>query len=409
MFDARQVRGDFPILKREVHGKPLVYLDNAATSQKPRAVVDALVSYYEHSNANIHRGIHALAEEATELYEGSRRGVAAFIGAPPQSIVFVRNTTEAINLVAWRWARAQLHAGDEILVTVAEHHSNLVPWHLIARETGAVVRAIPITDDGVLDLDAARQLIGPRTRLVSVAQMSNVLGTIHPVETLAGWAHDVGARVLVDGAQSVPHLPVDVNKLDCDFLAFSSHKMLGPTGVGVLYGKPELLSAMPPLLGGGGMIDEVSIEGSTWAEPPERFEAGTPNIADVVAFRAAIDYLNALGIANVRSHEAQLTAYALDRLSSVKGVKLYGPRDVAQRGGVISFNIGDVHPHDVSTIVDQEGVAIRAGHHCCQPLMKRLGVAATARASVYVYNTEEDINALARSLGKVTEIFGEAA
>jgi cysteine desulfurase / selenocysteine lyase len=405
MFDARKVRGDFPILRREVHGKQLVYLDNAATSQKPRVVIDALVHYYEQSNANIHRGIHALAEEATALYEESRHAVATFVGAAPESIVFVRNTTEAINLVAWRWARTNLRAGDEIVVTVAEHHSNLVPWHLIARENGAVVRAIPITDEGVLDLDAARRLIGPRTRLVSLAQMSNVLGTIHPVEQLAGWAHDVGARILVDGAQSVPHLPVDVKQLDCDFLAFSSHKMLGPTGVGVLYGKSELLSAMPPLLGGGGMIDEVSVEDSTWADPPERFEAGTPNIADVVAFRAAVDYLNDLGMANVRAHEAELTTYALDVLSTVKGVTVYGPRDVSQRGGVISFNVGEVHPHDVSTIVDQEGVAIRAGHHCCQPLMKRLGVAATARASFYVYNTEEDVDALARALGKVTEIF----
>ncbi|HEX5417444.1 MAG TPA: SufS family cysteine desulfurase, partial [Chloroflexota bacterium] len=345
---------------------------------------------------------------ATALYEESRHAVAGFVGAEPTSVIFVRNTTEAINLVAWRWARAQLRDGDEILVTEAEHHSNLVPWHLISRETGAVVRAIPITDEGTLDLDAARRLIGPRTRLVAVAQMSNVLGTINPVKLLGEWAHGVGARILVDGAQSVPHLPVDVKDLDCDFLAFSSHKMLGPTGVGVLYGKPELLSAMPPLLGGGGMIDVVRVEDSTWAEPPERFEAGTPNIADVVAFHAAIDYLSNLGMANVRAHEAELTRYALDALGAVKGITIYGPRDVSRRGGVVSFNIGEIHPHDVSTIVDQDGVAIRAGHHCCQPLMRRLDVAATARASFYVYNVEQEVDALARALNKVTEIFGRA-
>jgi len=408
MFDARQVRADFPILQREVNGKPLVYLDNAATSQKPRATIDALVHYYERSNANIHRGIHALAEEATSLYEASRQAVAGFVGAEAESIVFVRNTTEAINLVAWRWARVNLGPGDEIVVSEAEHHSNLVPWQLIARENGAVIRAIPIDDDGLLDLDAARRIIGARTRLVALAHMSNVLGTIHPVALIGRWAHDVGARVLVDGAQSVPHLPVDVNDLACDFLAFSSHKMLGPTGVGVLYGRPELLADMDPLYGGGGMIDEVSLDHSSWAPPPERFEAGTPNIADVVALGAAVEYLNGLGMSNVHAHEATLTDYALRRLSQVPGVTIYGPMDVSKRGGVVSFNLANVHPHDVSTIVDQEGVAIRAGHHCCQPLMGRLGVAATARASFYVYNQEEDVDALVRALGKVSLIFGGA-
>jgi cysteine desulfurase/selenocysteine lyase len=407
MFDARAIREDFPILRRQVHGYPLVYLDNAATSQKPRAVIDALVQYYEYSNSNIHRGIHQLAEEATEQYEGARSKVAGFIGAPTDSsIVFVRNATEAINFVAQAWARTTLKPGDEIVVTEAEHHSNLVPWQLAASSTRAVIRAIPITDDGRLDLDVARQIIGKRTRLVAVAHMSNVLGTIHPVCELAALAHAVGALILVDAAQSVPHLPVNVVDLDCDFLALSSHKMLGPTGVGALYARPEILSALEPVLGGGGMIDEVWLDHSTWAAVPERFEAGTPNIADVIAFGAAIDYLNELGMDNVRRHEMATTAYALDRLAAIPEVTLYGPRDVSVRGGVVSFNYGDIHPHDVSTVVDSVGVAIRAGHHCCQPLMQRLGVSATARASFYVYNDEADVDSLVRALARVKEIFG---
>lgn len=410
MLNAEQLREDFPILSRRVHGKRLVYLDNAATSQKPRSVIDALTRYYENSNANIHRGIHVLAEEATAQYEATREKTARFIGAPsPQSIVFLRNTTEAINLVAQSWARANLRPGDEIVITEAEHHSNIVPWHLVARQTGAIVRAIPITDEGVLDLDAARKIIGARTRLLALAQMSNVLGTIHPVEELGRLAHQRGAKLLVDAAQSVPHLPVNVRELDADFLAFSSHKMLGPTGVGVLYAKPDLLEAMEPVLGGGGMIDEVTLEGASWAAPPERFEAGTPNIADVVALSAAIDYLSALGMDNVRAHEIELTGHALGVLGGIDGVRTFGPRDLSQRGGVVSFNYRDVHPHDVSTIVDQEGVAIRAGHHCCQPLMRRLGETATARASFYLYNTPEDVAALAGALDQVKEVFDRVA
>jgi cysteine desulfurase/selenocysteine lyase len=407
MLDVRHIRGDFPILERRVNDKPLVYLDNAATSQKPRQVIDALVRFYETSNANIHRGIHVLAEEATAQYEATREKVARFIGAPsPGSIVFTRNTTESINLVARTWAMASLKPGDEVVVTEGEHHSNLVPWQLAAAATGANLRAIPLTEQGTLDLDAARRIIGPRTRLLALAHVYNVLGTINPVKDLAALAHANGARVLVDGAQSVPHLPVDVRDLDADFLAFSSHKMLGPTGVGVLYGKPDLLDAMQPLYGGGGMIREVWIDHATWADPPERFEAGTPNIADVVALSAAIDYLSDLGMDHVREHEAELTAYALDVMSRVGSeVRLYGPPDVAERGGVIAFNYADVHPHDVSTIVDQEGVAIRAGHHCCQPLMRHLGVAATCRASVYVYNTRQEVDVLARALKQVKEIF----
>ncbi|HLZ08196.1 MAG TPA: cysteine desulfurase [Chloroflexota bacterium] len=406
MLDPRLIREDFPILSRLVHGYPLVYLDNAATSQKPRAVIDALVRYYEHSNSNIHRGIHQLAEEATEQYDGARSRVARFIGAPSAaSIVFVRNTTEAINLVALSWARTNLNPGDEIVVTESEHHSNLVPWQLAATATGAVIRAIPITEDGRLDLDVARRLIGNRTRLVAVAHMSNVLGTIYPVHELAALAHASGALILVDAAQSVPHLSVNVVELDCDFLAFSGHKMLGPTGVGVLYARPEILESLAPILGGGGMIEDVWIDHSTWAAIPSRFEAGTPNIAGVVALGAAMDYLTKVGMDNVRCHELALTRYALEQLSAIPEVTLYGPTDVSIRGGVVSFNYRDIHPHDVSTIVDSVGVAIRAGHHCCQPLMQRLGVAATARASFYVYNDEGDVDALVRALDRVKEIF----
>ncbi len=406
MFDAQRIRQDFPILQRQVHGKPLVYLDNAATSQKPRAVIDALVRYYEASNANIHRGIHLLAEEATAQYEEARAKVARFIGASSSNeIVFVRNTTEAINLAARVWAQTTLRPGDEIVVTEAEHHSNLVPWQIVASQTGATIRAIPIVDDGTLDLDIARQIIGERTRLVAVAQMSNVLGTIHPVKELARLAHARGARILVDGAQSVPHLPVNVRDLDCDFLAFSGHKMLGPTGVGVLYARSELLESLQPLFGGGGMIREVWIDHATWTTVPERFEAGTPNVADVIALGSAVDYLQMIGMEEIRRHEVELTRYALDALSQVGDVRVFGPSDLSQRGGVVSFYCGDVHPHDVSTVVDQEGVAIRAGHHCCQPLMRRLGVPATARASFYLYNLPEEVDVLAHALNRVKEFF----
>lgn len=406
MFDVQRIRQDFPILERRVHGVPLVYLDNAATSQKPRAVIEALVRYYENTNANIHRGIHVLAEEATAQYEEARAKVARFIGARfPREVIFVRNTTEAINLAARAWAQATLRPGDEIVVTEAEHHSNLVPWQLVAARTGASIRAIPITSDGTLDLDVARQLIGERTRVVAVAQMSNVLGTINPVKELGQLAHRYGARILVDGAQSVPHLPVDVVDLDCDFLAFSGHKMLGPTGVGVLYARAEILDSLEPLFGGGGMIREVFIDHSTWADAPERFEAGTPNIADVIALGVAVDYLTTLGMQNVREHEVNLTRYALGALEGIGDVRIFGPRDLQRRGGVVSFYYGDVHPHDVSTVVDQSGVAIRAGHHCCQPLMRRLGVPATARASFYVYNLPEEVDVLASALNRVKEIF----
>ncbi len=409
MFNVASIREDFPILQRQVHGKPLVYLDNAATTQKPRAVIEALVHFYEHHNANIHRAIHALGEEATAAYEETRAKVSRFINAPgPECIIFTRNTTEAINLVAYAWGRENLHSGDEILLTEMEHHSNLVPWQRLAQETGATVKYIGVTDEGTLALDDLHSLIGERTKLVAVAHVSNALGTINPVEEIVGAAHRHGAVALVDGAQSAPHMPVDVQALDCDFYAFSAHKMLGPTGVGVLFGRYELLDAMQPFLTGGEMIRRVRLDGATFNDLPWKFEAGTPNIADVVAFSAALDYLTALGMANVRAHEEELTAYALRRLRQREELIVYGPLDASRRGGVVSFNYPDVHPHDVGTILDREGVAIRAGHHCAQPLMSRFGVAGTVRASFYIYNTLQEVDALLESIEKVRAFFGDA-
>jgi cysteine desulfurase/selenocysteine lyase len=409
-YDIERIRSDFPILERRVHGKTLVYLDNAATTQKPRSVIDALVHYYEHYNANIHRGLHTLAEEATLAYEATRQKAGRFINAehPGEEIIFTRNTTEAINLVSNAWGRKNLKPGDEIVITAMEHHSNLIPWQLIAAETGAVLRVIDIDDDGKLVWGDVQQKIGERTKIVAISQMSNVLGTINPIKEIAQLAHGVGAVVLVDGAQSVPHMPVDVRELDCDFLAFSSHKMLGPTGVGVLYGKRDILNAMDPFLGGGEMIKRVTYESSTYADLPNKFEAGTPNIADVVAFGAAIDYLEGLGMAAVRAHEITITQYAIDALSAVEGVKVYGPKDAREKGGAVAFNYGDLHPHDLSQVLDQEAIAIRAGHHCAQPLMRRLGVIATARASFYIYNTHEEVDALVTGMGAADRIFGNA-
>ncbi len=410
-FDVEEIRTDFPILDRKVHGKPLVYLDNAATTQKPRSVINALVHYYEYYNANIHRGLHTLAEEATAAYEASRVKAGQFINAanPEQEIVFTRNTTESINLVANAWGRKFLQPGDEIVFSAMEHHSNLVPWQLIAIATGAKLRYIDIDTTGHLVWDDVLAKIGERTKIVAISQMSNVLGTINPIKQIAEVAHRAGAVVLVDGAQSVPHMPVDVQDLDCDFLAFSSHKMLGPTGVGVLYGKRDLLEAMDPFLGGGEMIRRVTYEESTYADLPHKFEAGTPNIADVIAFGAAIDYLEGLGMDAVRAHEIELTQYAIDTLSNVEGVTLYGPRDASERGGAVTFNYGDLHPHDLSQVLDSEGIAIRAGHHCAQPLMRELGVVATARASLYIYNRKSEIDALIDALGQADRIFGNAA
>jgi cysteine desulfurase / selenocysteine lyase len=406
-MNIQQIRQDFPILQREVHGKPLIYLDNAATSQKPRQVIQALVDYYEGYNANVHRGIHALAEEATAAYEAARRKVARFIGADgPDEIVFTRNTTESINLVAYTWGRTNLGPGDEIVLSEMEHHSNLVPWQILAQEKGARLRFAQTTPEGTLDLEQVRQLIGSRTKLVSLIHQSNVLGTINPIAEIARLAHDQGALLLADGAQSVPHMPVSVGKLGCDFLAFSSHKMLGPTGVGVLWGRREILNEMPPFLGGGEMIANVELESSTYNELPWKFEAGTPNIADVIALGAAIDYLEAIGMDAIREHERELTAYAIASLDALPRVKLLGPRDPSKRGGVVTFSLGEIHPHDISAVLDYEGIAIRAGHHCCQVLHKKLTLPATARASFYLYNTEAEVDALVKGLSRVEEVFG---
>ncbi|MEX2245069.1 MAG: cysteine desulfurase [Dehalococcoidia bacterium] len=410
-YDVMEVRKDFPILERKVHGRPLVYLDNAATSQKPRQVIDALVHYYEHYNANIHRGLHTLAEEATAAYEGARVKAGQFINAeyPDEEIVFTRNTTESINLVANAWGRKFLRPGDEILFSAMEHHSNLVPWQLIALATGAKVRFIEIDDDGRLIWDDFLAKVNDRTKIVAITQMSNVLGTINPVKKIAQIAHSAGAVVLVDGAQSVPHMPVDVLDLDCDFLAFSSHKMLGPTGVGVLYGKRGLLDAMDPFLGGGEMILKVTYEESTYKQGPHKYEAGTPNIADVIAFGTAIDYLAGLEMDAVRAHEAEITQYAIDALLDVEGVTIYGPKDAEERGGAVTFNYRDLHPHDLSQVLDGYGIAIRAGHHCAQPLMRRLGTVATARASFYLYNTKQEADALVEGIHAADRVFNAGA
>lgn len=406
VFDPKRIQEDFPILRRPVHGRRLVYLDNAATSQKPQAVIDALADYYARYNANVHRSVHRLAEEATLAYEAAREKVARFIGARrPEEVVFTSGTTEAINLVAYAWGLAHVRAGDEIVLTEMEHHSNIVPWQLLAERTGARVRWVPVREDGHLDLDALDRLLGERTRLVAVTHASNVLGTINPIPEIARRAHAAGALVLVDGAQSVPHLPVDVQALGADFVAFSGHKMCGPTGIGVLWARHELLAAMPPFLGGGEMIARVTTGGSTFREPPLRFEAGTPKIAGAVGLGVACEYLQRLDMAAVRRHERDLVAYALERLREIAGLTVYGPASPDERGGVVAFTLPDVHPHDLASLVDAEGVAIRAGHHCCQPLHDRLGVVATARASFYVYNTEEDVDALVRALHAARKVF----
>ena len=406
-LDVERLRKDFPILSQRVRGKPLVYLDNAATSQKPRAVIDAVTRFYSAENANIHRGVHYLSERATLAYDAVRAQVAAFINAAaPSEIVFTRGTTEGINLVANSWARGALRPGDEILLTGMEHHSNIVPWQLVAAQTGAVVRAVPLTDTGELDLNAFDQLLTDRTRLLAVVHLSNALGTINPVSEIAARAHAVGAVMVVDGAQSAPHLPVDVPSLGCDFYAFSGHKMCGPTGIGGLWGRREILEAMPPFLGGGDMIDWVELESSTYAPLPLKFEAGTPHIAGAVGLGAAADYLASVGRDAILAHERQLMAYALERLAEVPDLTVLGPRDVAERSGVVSFTLGDVHPHDIATILDGEGVAVRAGHHCCQPLMRRMCLPATARASFYLYTGMDDVDRLVDALHTARTMFG---
>ena len=407
MINVREIRGDFPILKQKIRGKPLVYLDSAATSQKPTHVLEAMRSFYEESNSNVHRGVHLLAEKATNAYEGARKKVASFIHAPaPETLIWTRGTTEAINLVAYSWARRNLRPGDEILVSLMEHHSNLVSWQLAAQDTGAILKFIPIRDDYTLDMERFQELLNTKTRLVAVAHMSNVLGTINPIREIVDAAHTVGAKVMVDGAQSVAHMPVNVEDLSCDFFAFSGHKMLGPTGIGALYGRPELLDSMSPFFGGGEMITEVSLERSKYKPPPYKFEAGTPPIAEAIGLGAAVDYLENLGMEAVREHEDSVTRYALSALRAVEGLRIFGPGE--NRGGAISFALEGVHAHDLATILDTDGVAVRAGHHCAQPLMNWLGVPATTRSSAYVYNDNDDIDAMVRSLEKARGIFGVA-
>jgi cysteine desulfurase/selenocysteine lyase len=402
------IRKDFPILDRTVRdNKTLVYLDNASTTQKPIQVIDAINDYYKNHNANIHRAVYALAEEATELYEKTRDKIANFINVQNRNeIIFVRGTTEAINLVAYAWGRAHVKEGDIIVTTEYEHHSNIVPWQLLTQEKGAKLEYIGMDDNGELILDDLdRYLATGKVKLVTFSLMSNVLGTISDAEKIISKCKDAGVLTLIDGAQAVPHMKVDVEKLGCDFFAFSGHKMLGPTGIGVLWVKKSVLETMNPFHGGGDMIREVHKYETTWNDLPYKFEAGTPNIADVVGFGAAIDYLTKIGMDNIREHEIELTKYALDKLSQVKGLHVYGTKDISKRGGVISFNFADVHPHDVAQIIDEEGIAVRSGHHCAQVLMERLNVAATSRASFYIYNTKEEVDKLINSLNKVAEVF----
>ncbi len=405
-LDVEKIRADFPILDRKIGDSSLVYLDNAATSQKPRQVIDALTDYYTRYNANVHRGVHTLSVEATEAFEAARTKVAKFIGATnPESVIWTRNISEAINLVAYAWGDSNVKAGDEIVVTAMEHHSDIVPWQQLAMRTDAELKIIPRTDNGRLDMQAAEQLITGSTKIVAAVQMSSVLGTINDVKALGKLAHDNGALILVDGAQSVPHMPVDVEELDCDFFGFSAHKMLGPTGIGVLYGRPELLEAMPPWMFGGDMILTVSYEDAAWNDLPYKFEAGTPNIADAIATGAAVDYLADLGMDNVHAHEAELTEYALMRFAELELISVMGPLESEDRGGIISFTHDTIHPHDLGTALDRMGIAIRTGHHCAMPLVRSYDVVAAARASFYIYNTKAEVDILIDGLKQTEEYF----
>ena len=400
------LRNDFPIFKKKINGKELVYLDNASTTQKPYSVIDSITDFYTNYNSNIHRAVYQLAEEATELYEKSREKIANFINVRPEEIVFTRNTTESINLIAHSWARSNLKKDDSVVITELEHHSNIVPWQILCQEIGTRLEYVGIDENGFLDLEHMIELISSKkVKLVSLSHMSNVLGTIVPIEGIIKVAHEHGIPVIVDGAQSVPHMPVNVKNMDCDFLVFSAHKMLGPTGVGVLYAKKEVLEKMRPFMGGGDMIKEVFKFHTNYNEVPYKFEAGTPNIADVVGFGAAIDYLEKIGMENIRRHEITLTEYALESILSLKYVTVYGPRDTKYRGGVISFNIADIHPHDLATIMNDHGIAIRSGHHCAQVLMQRLDVPATSRASFYIYNTKEEIDKFVNAIKEAGRIF----
>lgn len=404
-LDVARIRADFPILAREVHGRPLVYLDNAASSQKPSSVIEAIAHCYQHEYANIHRGVHFLSGHLTTRYEAVRKQVARFLNASSdKEIVFTRGTTEGINLVAQSFVRPRLKAGDEILITGMEHHSNIVPWQLLCEETGAVLKVVPITDSGEIELEAFRALLSERTRIVSVVHVSNALGTVNPVQEIIRDAHAQGVPVLLDGAQSVPHLAVDVQALDADFYVFSGHKLYGPTGIGVLYGKMAHLMEMRPYQGGGDMIRSVSFEKTEYADPPQRFEAGTPNIVGVIGLGAAIEYVESVGMDRIAAHEHELLVYATELLAAVDGLRIVGT--AADKAGAISFTMREAHPHDIGTILDQDGIAIRAGHHCAQPVMQRYGIPATARASFAMYNTREEVDALVRSLEKVARLFG---
>ncbi len=406
-YDVQRVRADFPILSQSINGQPLVYLDSAASAQRPYQVLEAIRLHYETSHANVHRGAHELSVRATDAYEGARRIVADHIGADVAEIVFVRGTTEGINLVAGSWGAVNVGPGDEIVLTKMEHHSNLVPWQLLARRTGATLRFVDVTPEGRLVLEDYGRLLSARTRLVAVTHISNSLGVVNPVREIARLAHEAGALCLVDGAQAAPHRELDMGELGCDFYAFSGHKMCGPTGIGVLWARRELLDEMPPYQGGGEMISSVTLEASTWADVPLKFEAGTPNVAGAIGLGAAIRYLDRLDLSVLHTYEMELTRYALDRLDEIEGVRIFGPRE--GRVGVISFTYKDIHPHDLATILDHRGIAIRAGHHCNQPLMKHLGVDATARASLYLYNTREEIDALCDAILLSARVFGESA
>ena len=403
-FDVEKIRADFPILAREIHGKPLVYLDNAATTQKPQAVIDSMIRYYTSENSNIHRGVHTLSELATESYEQSRLTVQRFMNAAdPREIIFVRGATEGINLVAQTWGRANIRPGDEIVISAMEHHSNIVPWQILCEQQGASLRVAPVNDAGELLFDEFEKLLGPKTRLVAMAHVSNALGTVNPVRRIVQAARRVNARVLLDGAQAVPHMPVDVRAIDCDFYVFSGHKIYAPTGIGILYGKAELLEVMPPYQGGGDMISSVTFEKTLYNRLPHKFEAGTPHVSGAIGLGAALEYVNSIGLDRIAWHEKQLLAHGTRRLLEIPGLRLIGT--AREKEGILSFVLEGIHPHDVGTILDQEGIAIRTGHHCAQPLIERFGVPATARASLALYNTMEEMDALAAGIEKVREVF----
>lgn len=405
-MNAAEIRKQFPILNQEVNGHPLVYLDSAATSQKPQVVIDAIDKYYREYNSNVHRGVHTLGTRATDGYEGAREKVRKFINASAtEEIIFTKGTTASLNLVAASYGRSNIQKGDEIVISMMEHHSNIIPWQQLAIQTGATLKYIPLQEDGTISLDEARKVITPNTKIVSIMHVSNVLGVINPIKELAEIAHENGAVMVVDGAQGAPHIKIDVQDMNCDFYALSGHKMCGPTGIGVLYGKKHLLEEMPPVEFGGEMIDFVDLYDSTWKELPWKFEGGTPIIAGAIGLGAAIDFLESIGLENIEQHEHKLAAYSLKRMSEIEGLTIYGPMDASKRAGVVTFNLEDVHPHDVATVLDAEGIAVRAGHHCAQPLMRWLKASATARASFYLYNTEDDIDRLVEGLVKTKEYF----